>query len=135
MSRVKFILIAFCIVITSCSTSSEKEEKDYVKSKNEVITPEVYTAMKKEEIINGMTMKQVQFILGEPAFVEKISEYTTRWIYRDTDVGIYPDTAYPPPSAFPQGIGFIIPLNYNAMELRVDFEVDEVIQVQRILRF
>ena len=93
-------------------------------------------AMRVGTVINGMDVEEVRLVMGKPTFVEKPggSPKKIRWIYRDIS-GIRADDAYAAGSSFPQGIGYVIPLDYQYREIRIDFQDDKVCRVEKILSF
>ncbi len=140
--RKLYILCSFlCLLsIAGCASNSI----DTYLSTHPELSAEIFLAIQERSIINGMSKEQVQLVLGEPDFVEpKSSEKNTleKWIYRFTQKisfnrGKKLMEEYDlDRSSFPQGIAYIIPKNYNAKEIRIEFEEAQVCRVQKIIAF
>lgn len=134
MKLVRLPLLVFFFLsamLVSCRSSV-----DVYIEQNPTMSTEKRVAMRNGQVINGMTKQEVELVLGKPTFIDRKSgpPEPVRWIYREVS-GVTEEEAYQHDSAFPQGIGYVIPLNYRCREIRVDFEDDKVCRVQRILSF
>lgn len=121
------LLLAWMLV--SCNQVAEEKDRLLMS-----LRPEVKKAIQSHTVVNEMTQEEVQLSLGEPHFVEVQSATAEKWIYRSPS-GIEVKEAYPIDSSFPQGVGFVIPLQYKANEIRIDFNEKRVCRIEKILRF
>lgn len=96
---------------------------------------EILVALSSGRVINGMNEEQVRLLIGDPLLKEQLTPQIERWIYRNLDAGMKQAEAYEADSAFPQGIGFVIPLHYRAQEIFVDFAAGKVCRVEQILSY
>ncbi|MEX2668052.1 hypothetical protein UAMX_003729 [Candidatus Uabimicrobium amorphum] len=133
MKKTFFRCAAYLAIICSiiCCQSTQK---NYVKE-NPEMDAKKKLAIKTGQVINGMTEKEVEIILGKPTFVEKREGEQQRWIYRLVEKGKNLAEVYTPESSFPQGIAYIIPFYYRPLEIRVDICDKVVCRVEEILSF
>ena len=126
------LLIAISLILIGCTNN---QIRHYLENHPD-LSPDKSLAMHHGYIINGMTAEEVNLVLGEPTFREgdPATSNKARWVYRETS-GIKEQDAYQSDSAFPQGVGYVIPLNYHCKELRVDFSNGKVWRIEKILRF
>lgn len=137
----KWFLYGIIFYCVGCAHSESVD--DYV-LKHPQLSPEITIALRSNNIINGMSQEEVKLLWGDPKFIEhgriekesgKIEK--ERWVYRgnSSPKKEKEDEAYSPDSAFPQGIGFVIPFHYQAREVRIDFDMGKVYRIQEILEF
>lgn len=121
-----------CLFFVGCTTPDPIAE--YL-AENPDLPPETIFALRNRQIINRMNADEVMLVLGEPTFLPHTEGGIERWVYRENPVGIEHNEAYSSGSAFPSGIGFVIPLRYRSNEIRIDFQEGRVCQIQEILSF
>ena len=127
----KNIFLLFAIIILSCSNP----KKEFLE-KNPNLPSEKVIAINRGDVINGMTEEELEVSMGKPTFIDKklVESGVYIWIYRDTS-GTKQSEAYSNESSFPQGIGAIVPLQYNCKEIRVYVKDSQVFKIEKILRF
>ena len=116
------------LLVLGCAADGREE---YIQTHPQLL-PEIVIGIQQGEIVVGMTCEQVKIVLGEPTFIKKNGELE-RWIYQGNSFGTKPKELYNPDSAFPQGIGFVVPFVYHAQEIWIDFSIGKVCRVQKML--
>ena len=134
--KIMAIAIYLCLIALGLGCSSTSNQTDQYLLQHRDLPPEIILAIGNLQVINGMNPEQVLLVMGEPMLKETIAQDAVeRWIYRESSSGMKLGEAYDPGSAFPLGIGFVIPLPYRAQEIRVDFNSGAVCRIERILSF
>ncbi|WP_372371693.1 outer membrane protein assembly factor BamE [Candidatus Uabimicrobium sp. HlEnr_7] len=123
-----------CVFILSSILCCQSSQKNYLQENPDLDTKK-RLAIKTGQVINGMTQKEVELILGKPTFVETRKENQIRWVYRLVEKGKQLAEVYTPESSFPQGIAYIIPFYYRPLEIRIDICDEVVCRVEEILSF
>ena len=112
-------LMGLAIFLASCSMPSfllpSKTTKDIT--------------FKDTKIRNGITQQQVQKILGKPDHIQTEEVFTILQYSHNTGL----ENVYVNESSFAQGIGYVLPLQYKAKELRIFIKDNIVQRVERIL--
>lgn len=124
------------VFILGCASNSVHE---YVKA-NPNLKPEKIVAFQEQRVINGMTSEEVLLSFGKPQYQEKKyienrKAEIERWVYIGHGEGMKEEAAYTSGSAFPSGIGFVIPLHYRSHEIQIDFHEGKVFRVEEILNY
>jgi hypothetical protein len=135
MANRQIIVVYFFLCFLSfCAGCARNAVGEYIVAHQEQPS-EILVAMSNGRVIVGMNVEQIKLLLGEPMLKEQRTPQVERWIYRNLESGITQGDAYTTDSAFPQGIGFVIPLYYRAQEIFIDFAAGKVCRVEHILNY
>lgn len=130
--NLRCIFILWLLMAAGCAAFDPIEK--YLEANPDLPTEKIL-ALRSRYVVNGMTEQEVKLILGEPMFVEQREDGIIRWIYRNRATGMEPGEAYSSGSAFPAGLGFLIPLHYRSREIQIDFYEQTTCRIEEILNF
>ncbi len=131
MSQSTWIIISIWLWLFLAILGCSNRVEEYIAK--EELSSEKASSLRNKVIAPGMKMAEVQLVLGEPQRTQANEDGRVVWIYEQV-AGISARDAYNPVTSFPQGIGYVVPLNYQCRELRVMFDQDVVYRVEKLLQ-